>query len=276
MKIFITGLNGFIAARLADHLSAAGHRVTGSSRTSSGLPGARVWSLGDPPDESMFKKVDVLIHCAHDFASGAMHRNIDGTLALANAARQAGVGRQIFVSSLSALADATSEYGRAKYETERVLLDRGDTVVRPGTVIGKGGLFGKMAAMIREKSILPLVDGGKAEMTVIGIIDLCRAIEAILGRAEPREYNLFYPDRPAMKDLVVRLRDRLGRKTVLVPVPGWMLLAPLMILRWLHIKTPVDVDNLKGYMKSREAVHASNLALVVGKPSTVDEALTEI
>jgi nucleoside-diphosphate-sugar epimerase len=276
MKVFITGLNGFVAARLAGHLASAGLQVTGSSRTPSCLPGARVWSLGDPPEESMFRKVDVLVHCAHDFSRGAMHRNIDGTLALANAARRAGVGRQVFVSSLSARADATSDYGRAKYETERVLLDRGDTVVRPGTVVGKGGLFGKMAALIREKPVLPLVDGGNVEMTVIGITDLCRAIEAILGRTEPREYNLFYADRPRMKDLLVRLRERLGRKTVFIPVPGWMLLAPLAILRWLHIPTPVDVDNLKGYMKSREMVHASNLALVIGKPSTLDEALTEV
>jgi nucleoside-diphosphate-sugar epimerase len=122
MRVFITGLNGFVSARLADRLAAAGHKVTGSSRTSSSLPGARVWSLGDPPDESMFKKIDVLIHCAHDFARGAKHRNIDGTLALANAARRAGVGRQIFVSSLSARGDARSDYGRAKYQTERVLV----------------------------------------------------------------------------------------------------------------------------------------------------------
>jgi nucleoside-diphosphate-sugar epimerase len=276
MKVFITGLNGFIAARLADHLAKAGHRVTGSSRTASTIPGAKVWSLGDPPDESMFREVDVLVHCAHDFERGAVHRNIDGTLALANAARRAGVGRQIFVSSLSARPDAPSEYGRAKAATEKVFLECGDTVVRPGTVIGKGGLFGKMAAMIREKSILPLVDGGKVEMTVIGIADLCRAMEAIVGRAEPREYNLYYPGKPVMKDLLGRLRERLGRKTLFMPVPGWMLLVPLTLLRWLHIRTPVDVDNLKGYMKSREMTHASNLALVLEKPASIDEALREI
>lgn len=276
MKVFITGLNGFVAARLAGHLKSSGHEVTGSSRTPSGLPGARIWSLGDPPGESMFRKVDVVVHCAHDFSGGAMHRNIDGTLALANAARRAGVGRQIFISSLSARADAASEYGRAKYQTEQVFLDRGDMVVRPGTVIGKGGLFGKMAAMIRERSVLPLVDGGKAEMTVIGVADLCRAIEAILGRAEPREYNFYYADRPVMKDLLGRLRERLGRRTFFIPVPGWMLLVPLTLLRWLHIRTPVDLDNLRGYMKSREMVHGSNLALVLEKPSTIDEALSEV
>ncbi|HXX93402.1 MAG TPA: NAD(P)-dependent oxidoreductase [Planctomycetota bacterium] len=276
MKVFITGVNGFIAGRLAEHLGASGHRVSGSSRTPSSLPGARVWSLGDPTDESMFRKVDVLIHCAHDFSRGAIHRNVDGTLALANAARRAGVARQIFVSSLSARPEAISEYGRAKFQIERAFLERGDTVVRPGTVIGKGGLFGKMASMIRERSILPLVDGGKAELTVIGISDLCRAMEAILGRSEPREYNLFYPDRPLMRDLLLRLRERLGRKTLFVPVPGWALLVPLTILRWLRIPSPVDIENLKGYLRSRDLVHPSNLSAVLERPTGIDPALSEV
>jgi NADH dehydrogenase len=276
VKVFITGLNGFIAGHFAAHLAKAGHEVTGSSRSPSSVPGARIWTLGDPADEEMLRGVEILIHCAHDFTRGAMHSTIDGTLALANAARRSGVKRQIFVSSLSAREDARSEYGRAKFAIERVLLDRGETIVRPGTVIGKGGLFGKMAEMIRTKSILPLVDGGKAEMTVIGIADLCRAMEAIVGRAGPREYNLYYPEKPTMKSLLVRLRERMGSKTLFMPMPAWMLLVPLTILRWLHIRTPVDVDNLRGYMKSKEQIHESNLALVLEKTTPIEEALSEV
>lgn len=273
MKVFITGLNGFIAGRVAAHLGAAGHEVTGSSRSASSLPGARVWALGDPVDGAMFGDARVLIHCAHDFTRGAFHSNVDGTLALANAARKGGVGRQIFVSSLSARGDAESEYGRVKYEIERAFLDRGDTVVRPGTVIGRGGLFGKMAGMIAARSILPLVDGGKAPMTVIGIGDLCRAVEAMLDRAEPREYNLYLPERPTMKEVLILLRARLGRNTLFMPLPAWMLLAPLTLLGWLHIRTPIDVENLKGYLRSREPIHESNLGRVVDSPESVEATL---
>jgi len=51
---------------------------------------------------------------------------------------------------------------------------------------------------------------------------------------------------------------------------------PCAILRWLHIRTPVDVDNLKGYMKSQEQIHVSNLDQALPSLSTIDEALGEI
>jgi nucleoside-diphosphate-sugar epimerase len=276
MKVFISGLNGFVAGRLAAHLQAAGFEVTGSSRTPSSVPGARKWSLSDPPDVDLFQGAGVLVHCAHDFSPGAKQSNVSGTIALAEAARRAGVKRQVLLSSLSARPDAITDYGSAKYVLERHFLEHGDTIVRPGTVIGKGGLFGKMALMIRTKPILPLIDGGKNPITVIGIVDLCRALQAILDRSEPREYNLYYSEMPTLKDLLVRLRKNLGRSTLFIPAPAWLLLVPLTILSLLHVRTPVDIDNLKGYMKSQEQIHVSNLDLVLPSLSTIDEALGEI
>lgn len=275
MRVFITGLNGFVAGHLATHLAKAGHEVSGSSRTPSGVPGARVWRLGAPVDDAMLRGVQVLIHCAHDFTKGAMRANVDGTLALADAARRAGVARQIYVSSLSARRDARSEYGRSKFEIEQGFLDRGDTVVRPGTVIGTGGVFGKMALMIERSAVLPLVDGGRVETTVIGLGDLGGAMEAILGRAQPREYNLYYPERPTIKRVLGLLRERLGRNTLFVPVPARALIIPLTVLAWLRIPTPIDLENLQGYIASKDPVHPSDLRLVVQSPGSLQTALAE-
>lgn len=275
MNVFITGLNGFIAGHLAAHLATAGHAVTGSSRAPSSVPGAHAWKLGDPVDEAMLRGIDVLVHCAHDFAKGAMRANVRSTLALADAARRTGVARQIFVSSLSARPDAWSEYGRSKFEIERVFLDRGDTVVRPGTVVGKGGLFGNMALMIQRHAVLPLVDGGTVKMTLIGIADLCRAMEAILDRADPREYNLYYADKPTLKQVLVRLGQRLGRRTIFIPMPAWTLFVPLFILSGLRIPIPIDLENLKGYLKSKDPVHPPNLSVVVPSPGSFERALSE-
>jgi NADH dehydrogenase len=275
VKVFITGLNGFVAGHLATHLAQAGHEVSGSSRTPSRFPGARIWRLGAPVDDAMLRGVQILIHCAHDFTKGAMRVNVDGTLALAEAARRSGVARQIYVSSLSARPDARSEYGRSKLEIERVFLDRGDTVVRPGTVIGRGGVFGKLALMIERSAVLPLVDGGRVTTTVIGLADLCRAMEAILGRNQPLEYNLYDPDRPTIKEVLGLLRERLGRKTLLVPVPARVLLIPLTVLAWLGIPTPIDLENLQGYITSRDPLHPSDLMLVVPNPGSLQTALAE-
>ena len=44
MKIFITGIRGFLGASLARTLEARGHRVTGSSSSSEGTDIARVFA----------------------------------------------------------------------------------------------------------------------------------------------------------------------------------------------------------------------------------------
>ena len=105
--------------------------------------------------------------------------------------------------------------------------------------------------------------------------DLCRAMEAILARAEPREYNLYCPERPTLEKVLVLLREKLGRKTLFVPLPAWALVVPLTVLGRLHIPTPLDLENLKGYTKSKEPVHASDLTLVVPSPASFEAALAQ-
>jgi len=269
MNVFITGLNGFIARHLGAWLADRGHSVRGTSRAAAGR--AFAWRLTDPPDPAMLEGMDVVIHAAHDFTPGAMKANVEGTIALERAA----VGRrQILVSSLSARPDAVSEYGRTKLAQEAHFLARGHTVIRPGTVLGRGGLFGKMAGMMEKLPVLPLLDGGRARMTVIGVHDLCRAVEEILRRPAG-EFNLYYEEKPTLGELLGRLREILGRKTIFVPVPAALLLLPLSLLRALQVRTPVDVDNLKGYMKSLEPVHASTLLRVLPRPASTREALAE-
>lgn len=265
MKIFITGLNGFIARHLAEWLGARGHEVTGTSRSGRGIR----WYMGGPVDPAWFAGVDAVIHAAHDFAPGAMKANVAGTRAMEAAA---GARRQILISSLSARPDAASEYGRTKLAQEEAFRRR--TIVRPGTVLGRGGLFGKMAAMMEKLPVLPLLDGGRARITVIGVHDLCRAVEEILRRPDG-EFNLYYPEAPTLGELLGRLRGILGRKTLFVPLPAALLVLPLALLRALQVRTPVDLDNLKGYMKSLAPAHKSTLTEVLSRPKSVEEALRE-
>jgi len=276
MNIFVTGLNGFIASHLAVWLADRGYRVTGTSRSASGRFSTTVWHLGDSIDRAKLVGVDVLIHAAHDFTPGAMNANVEGTLRLERDAAAAGVRRQILVSSISARPDAVSEYGRTKLAQEEHFLRHGHTVVRPGTVLGKGGLFGRMCGLIQTLPVLPLLDGGKARMTVIGIYDLCRAIESILQSDVAGQYNLYYADRPTLGEIMRLLRKIFGRKILFVPLPATFLLLPLSLLQCLHIRTPVDVDNLKGYITGMEPYHLSNLSEILPQPSTLEAALADV
>ena len=93
MNVFITGIRGFIAGHLSLFLQDQGYTVSGStSRTGEPMGsqpvGERIshHKLGEPVDEAMFDGMDVVIHCAHDFQKGALRKNIEGTIALAEAA----------------------------------------------------------------------------------------------------------------------------------------------------------------------------------------------
>jgi hypothetical protein len=113
-------------------------------------------------------------------------------------------------------------------------------------------------------------------MTVIGIYDLCRALEAILRQHDKAaQYNLYYEETPTLGEILRLLTIILNRKVFFVPVPAPLLLTPLSLLRHLGIPTPIDVDNLRGYITSLTPYHASNLSAVLPRSLALQDALTE-
>jgi len=275
MNVFITGLNGFIASHLARWFADRGHIVRGTSRSRSERFPTTVWRFGEPIDAAILANVDLLIHAAHDFTPGAMKSNLEGTVALEGAATAAGVRHQILISSISARPDARSEYGRTKLAEEEHFLNRDHTLIRPGTVLGKGGIFGKMAGLIQRLPVIPLLDGGRAHMTVIGIDDLCRAAEIIVKDQKRGPHNLYYKEMPTFGDLLRVLAKILGRNILFVPVPAALVFPPLWLLRRLSVQTPIDVDNLKGYITGLTPYHQTNLTALLPRPSTWQAALAD-
>ena len=177
MKILITGASGFIGMHLLAQAARVGHEVTVLTRQD--LPFAEAvdvfrWSLGEPLPEGARKGFDCAIHLAHDFAGNeGAKRTIDGTLSLMAGLRTLGVKRQIFYSSVSARVDAQSRYGRTKYHLERRCFDHADTIViRPGLVLGEGGLFGRIRNWVRRYPLVPLPDGGRGLVSVVNVTEL--------------------------------------------------------------------------------------------------------
>jgi nucleoside-diphosphate-sugar epimerase len=271
MKVFITGINGFIASHLSVYCRDQGYQVWGS--TSRKLeppdrqsPPGKIYyhKLGEGFEGSMFAGMDVVVHCAHDFQKGALRRNIEGTLALAEAAKNHRVSKQIFVSSLSARPDAQTEYGKTKCAIEQYFKKNNFIIVRPGTVLGSGGIFAGMVGMMRRFPVIPLLDGGNSQMYTIGIDDLCRSFYHIMkATIITGEYNLYYPQRVTLKEILIALRSQLKRKIIFIPVPSKLLIFPLSFLDRIGIKLPVDIDNLRGFMKSQAMPYPSDLQKVI-------------
>ena len=274
MNVFISGVNGFLGGRLARYLTEHGHRVGGTSSTASGST-VRAWRLGEAVDVDWLQGTDVMIHCAHDF-TGGVDINLRGTIALAKAARAAGVPKQIFVSSLSARADAAADYGRSKFAIEQQIAGADVIIVRPGTIVGPGGVFGRMCDLVRKYPVLPLVGGGHEKMYLISVSDVCRALSLILTRPSPAEFNLYYAETPMLRQVLSELSSVLGRRRVFLPVPARVLLVGLTVANAVGLRPGVDRDNLRGFRKSQIQIHASNLSSLISNPQTVQQAIAGI
>lgn len=272
MKILLTGANGYLGKTLASHLLQRGHHLVALCRSAPHthpLPANLQWvqwSLGSDVDLSVARDYDCAVHGAHDFSLTAGQLNIDGTKELYFHLRELGVRRQLFISSYSARPDSTSLYGQIKYTLEQFFIAQGATVVRPGLVIGYGGLFGRNVDRLLRSPLVPLLDGGRDLVPMIAQSDFVEAMTKILEEERIGAYNLFNPDLIAMRDLIQILLRAAGRKALYLPIPVSVAIALLSAARTLGLRLPVDIGNLRALKANQVAIHKSDLLSLIVSP----------
>jgi nucleoside-diphosphate-sugar epimerase len=268
VKIFITGIRGFLGSSLEQALLAAGHQLMGSvSRYEPARPELRVMCIGEPVADDLFGDAEVVIHGAHDFSPGALERNVEAAVRLFEAA---GTKRQMFISSCAASPDAAVEYGTAKFRIETFFLEHRQVIVRPGLVIGSGGLFGRQLRFMTSSPVIPLLDGGRTPIPVVGVADFCTAIVAIIAAGNHGgEFNLFNPDMPTTRQLTEAVLRASGHRAWLLPVSYELAQGFLRLTEALGIPLPVTTQNLGG--ARQVGTHRSTLEALVPRPATLDE-----
>ncbi len=230
MKIYITGIGGFLGSAIAADLRAAGHTVDGARR------GAQI-------DPSTLDGVDALIHAAHDFTPGAARRNIDIATAWFRAARDHAIPHQIFLSSCSAGAD--SEYGRIKQALEPVFLDSGHTVLRPGLVLGNGGLAARQRAAILRSPIIPMIGGGIQPTAILPLTKFLAVVRLVLDRHLPGAFNLYEIPMPTYRELVTRIKSEAGQRPRFLNVPVNLALSVTAFFERLHLPFPIKPGQIR-------------------------------
>jgi dihydroflavonol-4-reductase len=168
MKVFVTGGTGFVGANVVRSLLAAGHQVKALVREAScrtNLEGLEVQLVtGDLLDPNLdLRGCDALFHVAAHYSLLQRERerlyaiNVLGTRNILKAAREAGVGRVVYTSSVAAIgvsalgiADETYQsapdrligaYKQSKYWAEQealkaVALGQDVVIVNPSSPIG--------------------------------------------------------------------------------------------------------------------------------------------
>ncbi len=258
--VAVTGTTGFVGRALVAGLARRGWRVRALLRRPGEVPadvaGVVIGDLSAPRHLSeALAGAEAVIHSA-GIAHAMSGRpeddyrsiNTEGTLALARAARRAGMRRFLFLSSVRAQCGPSSPapvreadepaptdpYGRSKLAAEQGLaeLDLDWAALRPVLVHGpwvKGNMAGLMA-MADTPWPLPL-GGFTGRRSLVAVENLVDAAAFLLDAPGPlrRPYLVADPGPMTVGEIVVALRRGMGRPPRVVPVPAALMGAALRL-----------------------------------------------
>lgn len=253
--VLITGAGGFIARHAAQTLADAGMTVLGAARRGDALSGyAQLFpaSLGETLLPALASRpVAAIVHTALATGPDAYRLNVEGTGRWLEEGRAAGVGLQILLSTLSAEADALSDYGRAKWALEQRFAAAGEVAFRLGVVVGDGGMYARMRRSATRLPVTPLLDGGRQLLYVVGIDALCAVLRAAIlsdgAGLRGQAWNLVQPQPVTLRELIEAIQRQEGRRSLLLPVPTAPVLAGLRLLESVPmIRLPIGSSNVRG------------------------------
>jgi len=202
VTLAVTGATGFVGGTLLGEAANQGLEVRAlTRRPQKKTPGVE-WIAGDLHDRRALMKLvrnaEAVIHVAgvvnsHD-PMGFHLGNVEGTLALIEAAVAAGVPRFVFVSSLAAREPKLSKYGASKTHAEKLVKASGLdwTIVRPPAIYGPGDREIFEIFRAAKWGVVPMPPPGR--MSVVHVSDLARLLLALVPPGERVSQHVFEPD----------------------------------------------------------------------------------
>jgi nucleoside-diphosphate-sugar epimerase len=234
----ITGSNGYVGGCVKQYFAAHHWDIFELTRRTRPNSPSAPFQLGDDISPQLLSGTSALVHCAYDFGpvrwSEIVSVNVDGSRKILEAAKEARIPKIVFISSISAFDGCRSMYGKAKLEIEKIALECGAMVVRPGLVYGSGpgGMFGKLSAQIKNSSIIPMIGSGSQIQFLVHEDDLCSFIERYASGAanvHPRVLTAAHEQPWPFKQLLLEIAKALDRNPKFIPLP-WRFV-------WLGLKS---------------------------------------
>lgn len=269
LSIAITGAGGFVGSRLARFFTRQGHHVIPLGRSYSGDGDQRFFSLDAVPAPDLLLGVDIVVHCAYDFAdrrSAEANVNVKGSAALFRCAREAG-SVPVHISSMSAFEGCKSRYGQTKLVVERLCTQHGGLNVRAGLVYDPepGGLMGSLARLAKLP-VVPLV-AARALQYPVHTEDLGRCIEQVVGQGPPFPdfVNACQETPMSLRELMAFLAPPGNWGHVFVPVPWQILWLSLRFVEVFGIRVRPGSDSLLGLVYFNK--HVAHRREQDGRPS---------
>ncbi len=250
MKALVTGATGFVGSHLAEALHRRGDAVTALAR-SAGKAAAlahldvRVVA-GDLHDHAALTRAvegqDVVFHVAGVVAArneaDFLAANRDGTSNVAEAARRAGVGRFVLVSSMAAAGPTSlghpltgaepprpvTAYGRSKLAAEAVVTGSGLpwTIIRPPMVYGPRDREVLKVFRLARLGLAPVLGDGSQELSAVHGADLAAALVAA-GTSASALGRIYYACHPAIftgAEFARAVGRAMGKRPAVIRVPA--------------------------------------------------------
>ncbi|WP_402467470.1 SDR family oxidoreductase [Isoptericola aurantiacus] len=255
MRAAVTGVTGYVGGRLVPELLAAGIEVRAVSRNPSRLAG-RPWVddvetvEADVADldaiRAALEGADVAYYLVHSLGTGRTFEARDrrNALTFARAAREAGVGRIVYLGGLypDVPEGDLSPHLASRKEVEEVLLASGvpTAVLRAAVILGSGSASFEMMRYLTER--LPAMTTPRWVENRIQPIAIRDVLHYLVGAARmpadvSRGFDIGGPQVLTYRDMMqcyARVAGLPPRVIVKVPV-----LTPRLSSHWVGVVTPV-------------------------------------
>jgi dihydroflavonol-4-reductase len=256
MKVFLTGATGFVGHHVAEALAAEGAnlrllvRKTSNLKNLEGIVGeTHEGDLGDPESlRPALAGCDAVMHVAADYRlwipdPAAMYKaNVDGTRELLRMAREAGVGRVVYTSSVAtmhfrtdglvinedtpvSLADMVGHYKRSKFLAEHEAIaaaGRGQQVIilNPTTPIGSNDAkptpTGRIFVDFLNRKFPAYVDTG---LNLVDVAEVARTHVAALTAGQPGRRYILGGENLTLKQILDKMSAITGIPSPTTKIP---------------------------------------------------------
>ena len=255
MRLFLTGATGFVGAHVAQMAALQGAELrllTRSSSNTKNLPIGAEIVVGDLREPEKFASAlagcDALIHVAADYRlwvpdPAEMYKaNVEGTRELLRLAREAGVRRVVYTSSVATMgfkkdgtivdeetpvseADMIGHYKRSKWMAEQVAMEAARAgqqviILNPTTPIGsldtKPTPTGRIVVDFLNGNFPAYVDTG---LNLVDVDEIARMHLVALERGTPGERYILGGENLTLKQILDRLAAITGLPSPTMKVP---------------------------------------------------------
>lgn len=262
MKVFLTGATGFVGHHVARELQAKGAELRLLVRKTSrldnleGIKGETVvGDLLDPePLHAAIQDCEFIVHVAADYKlwikdpDPMYHVNVEGTRSLLRIARETGVRRVVYTSSVAtmgfksdgsivdedtpvSLADMVGHYKRSKFMAEFEALKAADAgqdvvILNPTTPIGPHDIkptpTGKIIVDFLNRKFPAYMDTG---LNLVDVREVAKAHSAALEKGKPGERYILGGENLTLKQILDKMSAITGIPSPTIKIPPFIALA---------------------------------------------------